>query len=110
MGVSMNFNDNVGRNIERGADMGSKMAGNHLVGEAVERAPLETGALRASANMSASGDGEVTVAFNTPYAAKQHEEVGYAHTDGEAKYLENAMLAEQDTLRRIIAEQIRRAM
>lgn len=110
MGVSMNFNDSAGIRIERGADLGARDGAAQLLGTSNDRAPLETGALRASGKVSTDGKGGAAVSYNTPYAAKQHEEVGYHHTDGQAKYLESAMRDDADTIKRIIAERIRRMM
>lgn len=109
MGVTFSFNDGASRRIKAEAQYGLQAAARHLHGEAVNRAPVETGALRASAKVTMHGD-SATVSFNTPYAARQHEEVGWAHPGGgQAKYLENAMTDEADTIKQIIAEHIRRA-
>lgn len=86
--------------------------------DAVNRTPLLEGSLRHSSQMHINGntmtvgneDGhidelassnplvsedEVTmmIGYNTPYAVVQHEELGYNHPVGEAKFLENAYLA-----------------
>lgn len=82
---------------------------NHVKERAVERTPLETGALRNSATASV-GDRQAAVSYNTPYAVKQHEEVGYQHQDGEAKFLENAMRSEADAVKRLIAQAYQEAM
>lgn len=76
--------------------------------EAVQRAPLENGVLRDSASTAAEGNTAV-VGFDTDYAIRQHEEVGYDHQDGEAKYLENACIATQTVVAQVIAQSIRRA-
>lgn len=66
-------------------------AGIRLHGPAVKRAPRDTGYLRATAYVSAPyvvGQNTVTeMGFGTVYAARQHEETAWTHTDGEAKYL-----------------------
>ena len=110
MGRSWNFqpNSTLLARINRGAAKGVQTAAEHVLGEAQARAPREEGTLRRSG--VASSDPETlrgAVSFDTPYAVRQHEELGYAHTEGEAKYLENALNAEADTVRTIIADSIR---
>jgi hypothetical protein len=85
-----------------------------VLGEAAYRAPVDTGDLRASLAMEVDGavwasgteegavdvhrsgdpgEGRAVIRIGTsgiPYAARQHEELGYNHPKGgEAKYLEN---------------------
>lgn len=68
-----------------------------LLGNAQREAPVEEGTLRGSGQahveVTANGvHGEVT--FDTPYAARQHEEVTWNHPKGgNAKYLENPLKA-----------------
>lgn len=77
--------------------------GERVLGEAQREAPIEEGTLRASGTMDVeTGVAEVyaEVAFNTVYAARQHEETEWRHPlGGNAKYLEgpvqrNAALGE----------------
>lgn len=77
--------------------------------EAIERAPKETGYLRNTAATAAEGL-EAAVGFDGPYAIRQHEELGYHHQDGEAKYLENAVIATREVVGQIIAEAVRRQL
>lgn len=74
-------------------------AANDLLARAVPLAPIETGRLRDSAVGPDPETGEhfverddyveATVSFNTPYAARQHEELEWNHpVGGQAKYLE----------------------
>ncbi|MBM4481307.1 hypothetical protein GS905_11865 [Rhodococcus hoagii] len=78
--------------------------------EAVERCPKDTGQLRNTAGTKAEGL-EAIVHFGddtTPYAVVQHEALGYDHQDGQAKYLENAVVATKATVAAVIGESIRR--
>lgn len=63
-----------------------------LKSNAVELAPVDQGDLRGSAfdEVGESGGSlEGVVAFDTPYATRQHEELSYNHPKGgQAKYLE----------------------
>ena len=88
-----------------------------ILTEAIDEAPIDTGTLRRSGTVTVGGlpDGAqvfeaaeagnemkdafpekigkekaVYISFNTPYARRQHEEVGYNHPrGGKAKYLED---------------------
>lgn len=99
----------VANNIERAA-VNAARAGAHLLrDEAVQRTPIETGTLRNSAQATVEGN-EAMVSYNTPYAARQHEEVGWQHKEGQAKYLESALLDNQTRISELIAQEIRKAM
>ena len=99
----------VANSIERAA-VNAARAGAHLLrDEAVQRTPIETGTLHNSARASVEGN-EAMVSFNTPYAARQHEEVGWEHKEGQAKYLESALLDNQTRISELIAREIGKAM
>lgn len=95
--------------IEDGAAKGLHLAAEHVLGEATKTVPIEEGTLQRSgatdvdpANLQAS------VYYDTPYAARQHEEMDYHHDSGRtAKWLENAFNAEAGTVGVIIAKTIR---
>lgn len=96
--------------------------------EAVSRAPAKTGGLRESARLTADGvpfavgqkdgkmkmlDGarprgarQVTLSFDTPYAAQVHEHTEISHAVGEAKFLERAALSGRERLIREIKRAI----
>lgn len=76
--------------------------------EAVQRAPKETGFMRNDSGTLVEGN-EGVVHFDAPYAVVQHEGVGFNHQDGEAKYLENAVIATRPTVEAVLAEALRRA-
>jgi hypothetical protein len=81
--------------------------------------PVDTGALRASGRVSGpGGDGVVSLTFGNaaaPYALRQHEELRYRHTVGEARYLVRALErfeaghGPEDALREVADAAIRRA-
>lgn len=102
-----------------------------LLGESSRRAPLEEGTLRASGTVTIIVNGrrfegagaiaaaqaivralaeagqpitlDAEVAFNTVYAARQHEELTWRHPlAGEAKYLERPLLERAGRYERII--------
>lgn len=94
--------------INRGAARGVQMAAEHVLGEANQRAPIEEGTLIRSG--VASSDPQTlrgAVSYDTPYAVRQHEDLSLQHDAGrEAKWLENTINAEADTVRTIIADSI----
>lgn len=68
----------------------------HLIAEASQQAPLDTGLLRSSGDYIISDDGlSMSVIFSAKgedgedYAAEQHEDLTYNHENGKAKYLED---------------------
>lgn len=95
--------------------------------ESQQRAPVETGDLRGSLEITIDGvpiahgesgggitqlggvpeEGTVgTISYNTPYAATQHEHTEYDHPlGGQAKYLESVLQTERDTVLRLIADE-----
>lgn len=91
------------------AARGLALAGEHVKGEAQKRVPIEEHTLENSAAVSTDPDNlQVAVTFDTPYAVYQHEVLDLKHDAGrEAKYLENAINAEIDTVRNIVAMSIR---
>lgn len=117
--------------IAAGALAGLIAAGEDLLGRSQRLAPVEEGTLRGSAALVVivngarfEGNGstaqaqaavraaalagapltmDVEVSFNTVYAARQHEELDYAHPlGGQAKYLETPLRENADRYGRII--------
>lgn len=92
---------------DRGLDLGAE----HLLGEARKQVPHEEGTLERSGRVVDAGDLSRAVVFDTPYARRQHEDMTYRHADGrKAKYLEDPMNAERDTIQALIAAEMRRAV
>ena len=48
------------------------------------------------------------IIFNTEYATDQHENLSFHHTDGEAKFLENAILGQSEKFAKNIAEAVKK--
>lgn len=107
-GLSWN-GDRIIQAVDGASKSGVRLAAEHLRQVSVQRTPLETGALRNSAKVTTEGK-RAAVSYNTPYAAKQHEELGYSHKDGQAKYLEVSTISEKQAMAQIIAQQIRGAL
>jgi len=83
---------------------GVQLAAEHLLQVSSNIAPIEEGDLQRSGEVSSDpGRGVVAVSFDRPYAVRQHEDMTYRHDEGrQAKYLEDPMHSEQDTMIRII--------
>lgn len=78
-------------------------------GAAVERAPVETGALRNSALVTPDPVDELAVALSfggaaAPYAVYVHENLTAHHPVGEAKFLERAALEHGPEIVRALRE------
>lgn len=99
-----------------GAVRGLRAAGEHLLGVSRDLAPLEEGTLRASGE-SHVDPGSLTAAVSygrggaEDYAVVQHERTDFDHPlDGQAKYLEEPFYGEMSTMRRILADELRKGL
>lgn len=114
--VSDNLNKEIAK-IRARTRRGLVKAAYHIAGRAAERAPVDSGDLRGSVRVRKNTiNGEIVpetavaglpndlvVVFEEKYAATQHEHVEFDHPKGgEAKYLENTLVDEQDRLLQII--------
>lgn len=98
--------------VEAASVRGVNRAAERLKALAVEQTPWQDGDLRGSAQVTpaVTGDVRAIVSFDTPYAVRQHEELGYRHPrGGNPKYLERPLREQAGELRGIIAAEIRRA-
>lgn len=95
-----------------GAIKGLFYATEHVKQVSQTRVPIEEGDLERSADASQ----DVTsltgaVSYDRPYAARQHEELGYAHDAGrQAKYLESAFNSERMAVASLITREIRASL
>lgn len=91
------------------ANRGVALAAEHLLGVANEKVPIEESTLLKSGTVSTDPDNfAAAVSYDTPYAARQHEDMHLRHDQGRtAKWLENAMNAEVKTAAKIIADTIK---
>lgn len=86
----------IDRNLIRRATKDAKRKGmwsalDYLAGVSKNEVPLDQGVLKNSCAVDVADDGsQGTVSYDTPYAVRQHEEMGYQHQGGrKAKYLED---------------------
>ncbi|WP_132974547.1 hypothetical protein [Ornithinimicrobium sufpigmenti] len=93
--------------VHDGTERGVYLAAEHLKGVAQQSAPVDESTLRNSAAVTHDGT-QAIVSFDTPYAARQHEELTWHHPrGGGAKYLERPMVTEQPVIRAIVTQAIR---
>lgn len=113
MSLQLNINWN-GQAIEQvvtaNAVRGLNQAAAHLQTRTVPRTPKDTGELRNSLVIQPAEPGRLysSVGSNLSYAVRQHEELGYRHTVGEAKFLERTLHDQASSLQRIIANNLNR--
>ncbi|WP_329219248.1 hypothetical protein [Streptomyces microflavus] len=100
------------RGTRAGAARGLRLGAEHVLQVSRGRAPIEEGTLERSGTATVDEDElRAAVAYDTPYAVRQHEEMDYRHDAGRtAKYLELPMNEEADTVGEIIAAEMRRAL
>lgn len=76
----------------------------HIRGVSNSLTPIETGNLIGSSAVEIDEPASGYVSYKTAYAHRQHEELGWRHEHGQAKYLEQPMVTEADKALRIIAD------
>ncbi|XVU25808.1 hypothetical protein ACQPZJ_01750 [Actinoplanes sp. CA-054009] len=88
---------------------GLKLAAEHLLQVSSQLAPHDEGDLARSGEVSSDeSSGAVAVSYDRPYAVRQHEDMTARHDEGKtAKYLENPMRDEADTMLALIARAAR---
>ena len=82
-------------------------SGEHILKESNKLVPVDTGKLKRSGRVVVNEqDLTVGVGYDTPYAARQHEDMTLNHPNGgEAKFLEKAMHSEARRCREIIRDE-----
>lgn len=81
----------IAKTIRNASKRGMYAACDVIAKESKAQVPLDKGPLLQSCAIDVSEDGtEATISYDTPYAVKQHENLGYSHQRGrKAKYLED---------------------
>jgi len=103
--LSEHLDEILGR-IRAAAPQASFKAMEHLREVAVSRAPLESGKMRAEAETIPSPMG-ASVYFPGPYSRYQHYELQLRHEEGQALYLESAVMSETDAVVSIVGDELR---
>lgn len=96
--------------LQAGKQQGLRMAAEAVLQESNARVPFRDGHLKASGSTAVSGD-QAAIGYSIIYAARQHEEVGWAHPQGgQAKFLETAVTAKSGEVGKILAQAIKNGM
>jgi len=94
--------------LAAGALKGLILGGEHILKLSRDRVPLEEGTLERSGQVTDNGKDTVAVSYDTPYAARQHEDMGAHHDSGRsAKYLETAVADGSSGVLALVAEAAR---
>jgi len=88
---------------------GLQLAAEHLLASSSVLVPLEEGDLDRSGEVSVDeSEPAAAVSYDRPYAVRQHEELAWRHDEGrQAKYLEEPMSTERDTMLALLAGPLR---
>lgn len=89
---------------------GLQVAGLHVLAVSNAKAPIETGELIRSGQVSQDeSSGLTAISYDTDYAVVQHEDMSMNHDDGrQAKFLESSLVSESDAVLQIIATSVKR--
>lgn len=82
----------------------------YLLQKSRELVPHQEGVLELSGRVVVADDGsQGAVTYDTPYAVRQHEDLTLRHDPGrQAKYLEEPLYREAETMRRLIHRELSR--
>lgn len=110
--MSMNvswFGNQAKAALRRGTARGLGNAAEHVLAKSREVVPLEDATLARSGTASVDEAGQVAaVSYDTPYAARQHEELSWRHAPGRtAKYLERPLGETRNEQQALIARAVR---
>ncbi|MCO7196897.1 minor capsid protein [Pseudonocardia sp. McavD-2-B] len=91
---------------------GLATAGEHLLSVSRMEVPIEEGTLERSGRATVDqASYTAAVSYDTPYAVRQHEELGYRHDSGrKAKYLEDPLNREGQVMLALVAAECRRSL
>jgi hypothetical protein len=91
---------------------GLVLGGEHLLQVSRTEVPIDEATLERSGAVTQDDENlAVAVAYSTPYAERQHEDLTLRHADGrKGKYLEDPMNTEKPTILAIIATRARRSL
>lgn len=97
------------KRFERASVVGLQAGGEFLLGEAIKIVPFDEGDLQRSGNVSSNGVDTVNVSFNTPYAARLHENPQFNFQNGrQGKFLETPIKQQSGQAFEVMAREIRR--
>ncbi|WP_129307997.1 hypothetical protein [Streptomyces sp. L2] len=102
----------VRRELRTGAVRGLQLGAEHVLTKSQEVVPLDEGPLQNSGTTSVDASSlTAAIAYDTPYAVRQHENLEYRHAPGRtAKYLETPLNASRAEVLALVAAQMRRSL
>lgn len=105
------WNDRKARDAAKEARVeGSIKAAERILKISQGEVPIDQGELRDSGRVVADEDGAI-IAYDTPYAVRQHEDLTLRHPHGgDAKYLERPLSENHELLVRALAEALDQAL
>jgi hypothetical protein len=108
----LRLNRGIPRELRAAGARGLLLGAEHVLGISNDRVPLDEAALQRSGTATVDeADLRAAVAYDTPYAARQHEELTWRHAPGRrAKFLESALNDSAVEVRDVIAAELRRAL
>ncbi|GAA0934945.1 hypothetical protein [Nonomuraea longicatena] len=98
--------------VNRAAARGLRLGAEHVLQVSRTQVPIDEATLERSGAATVD-ESQLTaaVSYETPYAVVQHEDLDLKHAPGrKAKYLEDPARDEAETVRALVAAQIRRAL
>lgn len=103
------FGNEAKASVKNGAEIGLWRAAQHVLTEANRTVPWDQGPLMRSGGTDLDrGNLEASVYYDTPYARRQHEELGWRHKPGKrAKWLELTLQEQAHTVRQIMIQAMR---
>ncbi|MBN2880005.1 MAG: HK97 gp10 family phage protein [Clostridia bacterium] len=84
------FNDRIVDEIETALNDALMEGAENIAAESKKNVPEDTGELKESCKVEASGHLEAEVIYDAVYAARIHEDMNMRHRKGQAKFLEDA--------------------
>ena len=108
MSMSVSWHgDKVKRQARAGVVRGLFLGAEHVLEESNRLVPIEENILEGSGGTDVDESAlRASVYYDTPYAARQHEEMTWRHNAGRsAKYLEIPLNTERKTVLKIIARE-----
>ena len=104
------FGDDVKKKVMTANEKAITLGLEFVKQESVKVAPKDTGMMEKSAQVTIAKDRKTGyISYDTPYAIRQHEELGYRHAEGRiAKYLELPLQQNADKALEIMRKVLRR--
>lgn len=106
------YGDRAKQSARAGAELGLRRASEHVLTEANRTVPWDQGPLERSGNTDVDRRTfEASIYYDTPYARRQHEELGWVHPKkGRAKWLELTLQEQASMVSQIVAKAMKESI